>query len=82
MENLVKKLNSLKNVTQSQYDETIKKYAKAEVLKELSEAGVSIDEISTQEFQELLEDKIKASKAFAKGAMVAGGALLVLDLLG
>lgn len=82
MENLVKKLNSLKNATQSQYDETIKKYAETEVIKELKDAGVSIDDISTQEFQELLEDKIRASKAFAKGAMVAGGVLLFLDLLG
>ena len=82
MENLVKKLNSLKNATQSQYDETIKKYAETEVIKELKDAGVSIDDISTQEFQELLEDKIRVSKAFAKGAMVAGGVLLFLDLLG
>lgn len=82
MQDLITKLKSIKNATQSQYDEVIDKYSKTEVLKELKEAGISKDDISDEEFDELLEEKIKESKAFSKGAMVAGGALLFLELLG
>jgi len=82
MKNLTQKLKSLKNATQSQYDEVIIKYSKTEVLKELKKAGISKEELSDDEFNELLEDKIKQSKSFSKGAMVAGGALLFLEFLG
>ena len=82
MDNLITKLKSLKNVTQQQYDDVIIKYSKEEVLKELKEAGISKDDLSKDEFDELLEDKIKQSKSFSKGAMVSGGALLFLEFLG
>lgn len=82
MDNLTNKLKSLKNATQTQYDEVINKYSENEVLKELKEAGINKDDLSTDEFDELLEDKIKQSKSFSKGAMVAGGALLFLEFLG
>jgi len=82
MNELITKLKSIKNATQSQYDEVINKYSQAEVLNELTEAGISKEDISQEEFDELLEEKIKESKAFSKGAMVAGGAFLFLELLG
>ena len=82
MNELITKLKSIKNATQSQYDEVINKYSQTEVLKELTEAGISKEDISQEEFGELLEEKIKESKAFSKGAMVAGGAFLFLELLG
>ncbi len=82
MQELVNKLKNLTNATQTQYNETIVNYAKKEVLKELKEAGVSKDDLSDEEYNDLLEDKIKESKAFSKGAMVAGGALLFLEFLG
>lgn len=82
MQNLTKKLKSLKNATQTQYDKTIQQYAKTEVIKALKEAGISADDLSEQDFSELLDDKIKESKAFTKGALVAGGALLFLEFLG
>ena len=82
MDNLISKLKSLTNATQEQYDEVITNYAKSEVLKELKVAGISKDDLIPEEFNELLEDKIKQSKSFSKGAMVAGGALLFLEFLG
>ncbi len=82
MNDMVNKLKSLKNATQSQYNEVIKKYSYEEVLKELKKAGISKDELSEEEFQELLDDQIKQSKQFSKGAMVATGAFLFLELLG
>jgi len=82
MNELITKLKSIKNATQSQYDEVINKYSQAEVLKELTKAGISKEDISQKEFNELLAEKIKESKAFSKGAMVAGGAFLFLELLG
>ena len=82
MNNLIIKLRNIKNATQSQYDEVINKYSQTEVLKEIKEAGISKDDISVEEFNELLEEKIKESKAFSKGAMAAGGAFLFLEFLG
>lgn len=82
MQNLVEQLKNMKNATQAQYDEAIYKYAHSEVLKELKEAGVSRDDLDDEEFEGLLKEKIKHSKTFAKGAMVASGAILFLELLG
>jgi len=52
------------------------------VLKELKEAGLYKDDVSQEEFDKLVQEKIKENTSFAKGAMVAGGALLFLELLG
>jgi len=82
MQELVNKLKTLKNATQSQYNQVINDYAYNEVIKELKEAGITKNDLSESEFNELLEDKIKESKAFSKGAMVAGGVFLFLELLG
>jgi hypothetical protein len=79
MQDLIKKL---KNATLSQYDDLIIEYAKKEILKELKEAGISEDDLTQDDYDELLADKIKEAKSFTKGAMVAGGAFLFLELLG
>ncbi|DAB34029.1 MAG TPA: hypothetical protein CFH82_07390 [Sulfurospirillum sp. UBA12182] len=82
MNDLVEKLKSMKNATASQYDKTIKEYASKQVQKELKEAGISKEDMSQEEYEQLLEDKYKEAKSFSKGAMVAGGFLLFLELLG
>ena len=82
MNDLVEKLRTLKNTTQEQYENVIDKYAYDEVLKELKEAGLSKDDIPQSEFDDLLKDKVNQARSFSKGAMVAGGAILFLELLG
>jgi tripartite-type tricarboxylate transporter receptor subunit TctC len=82
MNDLITKLKTMKNATQEQYLEVIKNYSHKEVLKELQEAGISEDDLSSEEFDELLEDKIKQSTSFSKGALVATGAFMFLELLG
>lgn len=82
MQEMVEKLKSLKNATQSQYDEVINNYSKEQVEKDLKKAGISKEELSDEEFQELLDEQIVKSKSFSKGALVAGGAFLFLELLG
>jgi len=79
---MVNKLKSLKNATQSQYDEVIQKYSHEQVLEDLKKAGISKDELSDKEFQELLDEQVVRSKSFSKGAMIATGAFLFLELLG
>lgn len=79
---MVNKLKSLKNATQSQYDEVIQKYSHEQVLEDLKKAGISKDELSDEEFQELLDEQVVKSKSFSKGAMIATGAFLFLELLG
>jgi len=82
MHEMVNKLKSLKNATQSQYDEVIQKYSHEQVLEDLKKAGISKDELSDEEFQELLDEQVVKSKSFSKGAMIATGAFLFLELLG
>ena len=82
MDKLVQKLKSLTNATQQEYDKAILNYAKKEVIQELKKAGISKEELTQEDFDALLEEKIKQSKSFSKGAMAAGGALLFLDFLG
>jgi hypothetical protein len=82
MNDLVEKLKNMKNATANQYDKTIKEYANKQILKELKEAGISKEDMSQEEYKELLEGKYKEALSFSKGAMVAGGFLLFLELLG
>jgi tripartite-type tricarboxylate transporter receptor subunit TctC len=82
MQEMVEKLKSIKNATQSQYDEVIQKYSHTQVIEDLKKAGISKSELSDEEFQELLNEQVVKSKSFSKGAMVATGALLFLELLG
>jgi len=82
MQEMVEKLKSLKNATQSQYDEIIQKYSYDQVISDLKKAGISKDELSEAEFEELLNEQIIKSKSFSKGAMAAAGALIFLELLG
>lgn len=82
MQEMVEKLKSLKNATQSQYNEVIQKYSKDQVLKDLKKAGISHNELSDEEFNELLNEQVVRSKSFSKGTMVATGAFLFLELLG
>ena len=82
MNELMEKLKNIKNATQSQYEDTVAKYSYDEVMRDLKEAGISKDDLSEEEFQELLNEQIKKSKIFAKGAMTAAGILLFLEFLG
>lgn len=80
MNDLVEKLKTMKNATNEQYQAVIEKYAYNEVVKELKEAGLTKDDIPQSEFDDLLKDKINQATSFSKGAMVAGGALIFLEL--
>ena len=82
MNDLVNQLKEMKSATQEQYKEAIRKYAHSEVIKDLKEAGIDKDELLDAEFEELLDEQIKKSSTFAKGAMSAAGVLLFLELLG
>jgi len=82
MQEMVDKLKSLKNATQSQYNSVIDKYSKEQVIEDLKKAGISKSELSDEEFKELLDEQVVKSKSFSKGAMVATGALLFLEFLG
>lgn len=82
MQELVEKLKGMKNATKSQYDEMIEKYAYKEVMKNLKEAGIEKDDLTSQEFDALLNEQKKRSNAYAKGALSATGVLLFLEFLG
>ena len=79
MQDMITKLKTIKNATQSQYDEVIGKYSKEQVLEDLKKAGISKDELSDEE---LLNEQVVKAKSFSKGALMATGAFLFLELLG
>lgn len=78
----IDKIKSMKNATQEQVDTIIKEQSYKNVIKDLKEAGISESELSEEEFDQLMAEEIKKNKSFAKGAMVATGALLFLEFLG
>ena len=82
MKNLIDELKHMKNATNTQYEEIINSYSKNKVLKELKDAGLSQDDISNEEFEELLTEQIKQSKSFSKGALAATGVFMFLEFLG
>lgn len=82
MQEMVEKLKSLKNASKEQYNEIIQRYSYDQVIEDLKKAGISKDELSDEEFQELLDDQISKSESFSKGALMATGAFLFLELLG
>jgi len=82
MQEMVEKLKSMKNATQSQYNDVIQKYSHTQVLEDLKKAGISKSELSDEEFQELLDEQVLKSQSFSKGALIATGAFLFLELLG
>jgi hypothetical protein len=82
MDELIKQLKQLKNSSKEYYDDAIATFSKNQVLEELKDAGISVDELSSEEFNELLQEKIKENEAFSKGALVATGAFVFLELLG
>jgi len=75
-------LSNMKNATQQQYHNAILAYSKKDVLKELKDAGLEREDLSDEEYQELLDTKVQQATAFSKGLMVAGGAFMFLELLG
>ena len=82
MKDLIKKIKSVKEITQSQFNSIIYDYSKEEVENELDQAGITKDDLSAEEFEELLEAKINETKSFSKGALMASGLFLLLELLG
>jgi len=82
MQSTVNKLKSLKNVTGEKVNQIIKEQSYNAVLKELKEDGIDIDDLTEEEFNQLIAEEIKKQKTFSKGMMVGAGALLLLELLG
>jgi len=82
MEDIKQKLGSMKDATLQQYNEAIDKYSYSQVIKELKNAGLSKDELSSDEFNKLLAAQVKETKSFSNGAMASAGVLLFLDFLG
>jgi phosphopantothenate synthetase len=82
MNKMVEQLKSIKNATQSQYNEVIQKYSKDQVISDLEKAGIKREELTDKEFDDLLGEQVMKAKSFSKGAMMAAGAFFLLELLG
>lgn len=82
MQETIEKLKNMKNATQEQVDKVINKQAYNTVIKDLKESGIEIEDLSDEEFKQLLAEEVKKTKTFTKGALVGAGALAFLELLG
>jgi TRAP-type C4-dicarboxylate transport system substrate-binding protein len=82
MESTIDKLKNLKNATQEKVDKIINEQSYQAVLKELQEDGIDVNDLTEEEFNQLLAEEIKKQKTFSKGVLVGAGALLLLELLG
>lgn len=82
MQETVQKLKNLKNATQYEVTKVIHEQAYKSILKELKEDGININDLSDEEFTRLLKEEIKRVETFSKGALVGGGAILLLGLIG
>ena len=82
MRDLVSELKNIKNATKLQVDSIIDSYSYEQVIKDLKEAGINKDELSDEEFKQLLAEEVVKSRKFSKGLLVGGGAILLLELLG
>ena len=72
MQELIEKLKGIKNATEAQYD----------AIKNLKEAGLEKDDLTSEEFDALLSEQKKRANSFAKGALGASGIFLFLEFLG
>jgi len=82
MQDLINRLKNLKSASSTQVDKIINDHSYDTVLKELKDDGISINDLSDDEFKQILAEEVKKTKTFAKGALTGGAGLLVLELLG
>lgn len=66
----------------SDADEALKKQAYMNVVQDLKKSGIVVEEVSKEDFEELLIDEVKRLKTLGKGALVGAGVFTVLSLLG
>ncbi len=82
MQEVIGRLKNLKNATNTQVDKIINDHSYDTVLKELKDDGISVSDLSDDEFKQILAEEVKKTKTFAKGALAGATGLLFLELLG
>ncbi len=82
MQETINKLKTLKNATETQINEVIYMQSHKSVLKDLKADGIDINDLSKEEFNQILAEEIKKQKAFSKGTLAGMSALMFLELLG
>jgi len=69
MQDLINRLKNLKSATNTQVDKIINDHSYDTVLKELKDDGISVSDLSDDEFKQILAEEVKKTKTFAKGAL-------------
>lgn len=76
--------NKLKEYKESAFkdiDETITKQAYNNVIKDLKAADIDPEELSDEEFKQLMAEEIKEIKTLGKGTIAGAGAFVLFDFL-
>lgn len=82
-------MNKMINETKSLFTdgtEAVKRelyqYSVEQVKKQLAEGGLSVDDFSEEEFQQMVAEAYRKNESFGKGIAIGAGALMFLNLLG
>lgn len=83
MSTFLEKLKNVKGKSKEQFDQFILENSKKSVLKELQDNGISPDDITPEEMEELLAEEFKTQREYTKGLATGSiGFAVLLELLG
>ena len=82
MDDLIKKLKSMKNATKEDVDNLIYDHSYKNVVKDLKDIDINPNDLEDEEFNHLLAEEINKNKTFSKGALIGASSILLLELLG
>ena len=79
---MFEKIKSYKDEALPEIDKAIREQAYKNVLNDLKDADIDPEEMSDDEFNQLMAEEIKSIESMGKGAMVGSGVFAFLELLG
>jgi TRAP-type C4-dicarboxylate transport system substrate-binding protein len=82
MNKMIDDTKSLLNDTAEAAKRELYEYSVQQVKKQLAEGGLSVDDFSEEEFQQMVAEAYRKNESFGKGIAVGAGALMLLNLLG
>jgi hypothetical protein len=82
MQEKIERLKSLKNTTQEKFEDFVNERAYNRVVKDLTNINIDVDDLTDDEFMQLLSEEIQKTKIFIKGVFSGLGIFIFLDLLG
>ena len=74
--------NELKNAVTERFENLLRDHAYKSLTNSLKDDGISLDDLTDEEFEELLAEEIQKQRSFTKGVGVGTGIMVLMELLG